>query len=196
MSAEERESLTKSLFSDYIASPNINEALAAAQELLVPDFAKTLVIIGCEKAFDCLEEKEQNAIVEVMVELTKRGAIPKDALIDGIGEMTSMLEDLALDFPSATRILGRTLGLAAADGLVGLDVVVGQAEGTESAEPRRAFIAAALRAAKEKNGADGLTKLCTGLKFGAALEHDPEFDGELPSAAEFLDSQGLQGVPL
>jgi hypothetical protein len=43
LSPEERESLGKSLFSDYISSPNVDEAVGTAQELEAPGFMPKLV---------------------------------------------------------------------------------------------------------------------------------------------------------
>ena len=46
LSPEERESLGKSLFSDYLCSPDLEEAVGTAQELEAPGFMPKLVQVG------------------------------------------------------------------------------------------------------------------------------------------------------
>ena len=46
LSPEERESLGKSLFTDYLSAPNLEEAVGTAQELEAPGFMPKLVQVG------------------------------------------------------------------------------------------------------------------------------------------------------
>lgn len=149
--------------------------------------------IGLEKAFDTVNEKEQLVLVDLIAALAQRGVVPADDLREGVSILTEQLADIALDIPSAPRLLGRLLGAAAASGLLGLDVVAAQATPVESAEPRRVFVAAALAAVQQGGGDAKLKALVAdgGMKLEHLIAHDPEFDGDLPTAADFLRCQGL-----
>lgn len=50
--------------------------------------------------------------------------------------------------------------------------------------------------AQESGGDERLVELCkeAGLGAGELLAHDPEFDGDMPPVAEFLEKEGLQAV--
>ncbi|GAB4821712.1 hypothetical protein N2152v2_008758 [Parachlorella kessleri] len=195
LSDEQRESLGKSLFSDYLSSPSVDEAVATAQELDVGGFMPKLVQIGLEKAFDTPDTKQQLAVADLLAALAARGVLSADDLREGCGPLLEALEDISLDTPSAPRLLGRLLGSAAASGMLGLDFVVKTAQGVESAEPRRNFVAAALLAVKESGGEEKLVSLAKEGGFSAdLLKHEAEFDGEMPEPAEFLKDQGLEAV--
>lgn len=190
--------MARSIFTDYLSSPSIDEAVGAAQELEAPGFAPHLVQIGLEKAFDVVGDGEQTLIIDLLSALASRGVLNGEDVRDGVGALTETLEDIALDIPSAPRLLGHLLGSVAAGGLVSLGEVGRQASSIESAEPRRAFVAAALKAVQETSGSAKLTQLCkdSALDGNALLAADPEFDPDLPDVATFLKQQGLQAVPL
>lgn len=149
--------------------------------------------IGLEKAFDALTERDQSALVGLLVSLSQRGVLGGDDLKEGTAALLEGLEDIALDIPAAPRLLGRLLGSAAAGGLLGLDWAAKAVGGVESAEPRRGFVAAALTAVQEVGGEAKLAELAAEAKLDlpALLASDPEFDGPMPSPAEFLQQQGL-----
>ena len=155
--------------------------------------ALLLLQIGLEKAFDAMTEKEQLALVDLLAALAARGVLGADDLKDGTAALVGGLEDLALDIPAAPRLLGRLLGAAAAGGLLGLDWAAKAVGEVESAEPRRGFAAAMLRAVQEAGGDERLQQLVAEAKLDLPklLVSDPEFDGEMPSPAEFLQQQGL-----
>ncbi|KAI3428363.1 hypothetical protein D9Q98_006743 [Chlorella vulgaris] len=196
LSDDERQSLGKSLFSDYLSSPDLDEAVGTAQELEAPGFQHKLVQIGLEKAFDAMTEKEQLSLVDLLAALAARGVLAADDLKQGTAALLEQLEDLALDIPSAPRLLGRLLGAAAAGGLLGLDWVAGAASGCESAEPRRAYVAAVLKAVAEAGGEEQLVAACGEAKLDLAslLAFDAEFDGDLEAPADFLRAQGLPAI--
>lgn len=152
--------------------------------------------IGLEKAFDAMTEKEQLSLVDLLAALAARGVLAADDLKQGTAALLEQLEDLALDIPSAPRLLGRLLGAAAAGGLLGLDWVAGAASGCESAEPRRAYVAAVLKAVAEAGGEEQLVAACGEAKLDLAslLAFDAEFDGDLEAPADFLRAQGLPAI--
>jgi hypothetical protein len=53
LSDDERQSLGKSLFSDYLSSPDLDEAVGTAQELEAPGFQHKLVQVGGRGWLDC-----------------------------------------------------------------------------------------------------------------------------------------------
>lgn len=197
LSDDERVSLGKSLFTDFMSSGDVAEAVAAAQELVVPGFGRSLVRIGIEKAFDALNEIEQSAIVGLIITLAAaESAVTPADVRAAVEEFCGPLEDISLDIPSAPRVLGRILGLMASRDLMGLDVVAAQAGNIEGAEPRRGFVAAALLAVK---GAAGEPRMLELVKDGQVdvpklFEHDAEFEGHLSGAQEFAKEQGLSAV--
>jgi len=197
LSDDERVSLGKSLFTDFMSSGDVAEAVAAAQELVVPGFGRSLVRIGIEKAFDALNEIEQSAIVGLIITLAAaESAVTPADVRAAVEEFCGPLEDISLDIPSAPRVLGRILGLMASRDLMGLDVVAAQAGNIEGAEPRRGFVAAALLAVK---GAAGEPRMLELVKDGQVdvpklFEHDAKFEGHLSGAQEFAKEQGLSAV--
>jgi translation initiation factor 4G len=130
------------------------------------------------------------------------------ALREGLAKSVGGLEDLALDVPKAPALLGGLLGAALGAGLgpdapaepaLSLSDLTALVEPIESAEPRRALVAAALSAAAAALG--GTDKLASaaaaaGWTAGPTLVFDAEFDGEMEGAAEFLTGAGLGGVPV
>lgn len=141
-----------------------------------------------------MAEKDALALVDLLAALAARGVLGADDLKEGTAALVGGLEDIALDIPAAPRLLGRLLGAAAAGGLLGLDWAAKAVGGVESAEPRRGFVAATLRAVQDAGGDDKLQQLVgeAGLDLPKLLEADPEFDGaDVLPPAEFLRQQGL-----
>ena len=195
---EDRESLTKSLFTDFISSGDFNEALATAQELITPGFGSTFVRIGIEKAFDTLSATEQVSIATMIVDLTEKKAITAADLESGVNLFTADLGSLSMDVPKAPLVLGLVMGGAASRALLGVEVIAAQAGGVEDAEPRRAFVVAAFNAVKETQGEDGLVAAvkAAGVDIVQLLEKDAEFESHLSSGSEFVEEQGLSGLVL
>lgn len=197
LSPEDRESLAKSLFSDFISSRDLAEAVASAQELVVPGFGPVLARVGLQKAFDSLNEGEQTAIAGLIVDLAAAGAVAPADVAAAVDKFVVELEDLYLDMPTAPKVMGGVMGAAGARGLLGLDAVATQAEmAAEATEPRRVFLAAALLAFQEAQGVDKTAAAikAAGMDLAALLERDAEFEGHLPAGAVFAKEAGLEAL--
>jgi len=220
---DQRASLAKSVFSDFLASRDAAEAASAAAELLAgapPAFGADLVRAGVARMFD-EPDPASGAAVGALVAALAAGGLPglppaaaplaaahPASLREGLAKAVGGLEDLALDVPKAPSLLGGLLGAALGAGLgpggpptpaLSLADLSDLVSPIESAEPRRALVAAALQAAASALG--GVDKLAaaaaaSGWSAGPALAFDEEFDGEMPSAAEFLEGAGLGAVPV
>ncbi|KFM25979.1 Eukaryotic translation initiation factor isoform 4G-1 [Auxenochlorella protothecoides] len=193
---ERRESLAKSIFTDFLADGNFGEALAAAQDLAVPGFMRRLAEIGLARAYDARTEEEWRAVVDLMVRLGAAGQVPGADLGAAVAGLAPRLEDDAMDFRFAPAVLGTLLGRAAAGKQLGLDALDAAAGAVESAAPRRGLVAATLCALRDEAGAERLVPAVAeaGLDLAALLASDPEFDGELLEPAAFLAAQGLDGL--
>ncbi|RMZ56687.1 hypothetical protein APUTEX25_002776, partial [Auxenochlorella protothecoides] len=193
---ERRESLAKSIFTDFLADGNFGEALAAAQDLAVPGFMRRLAEIGLARAYDARTEEEWRAVVDLLVRLGAAGQVPGADLGAAVAGLAPRLEDDAMDFRFAPAVLGTLLGRAAAGKQLGLDALAAAAGAVESAAPRRGLVAATLCALRDEAGAERLVPAVAeaGLDLAALLASDPEFDGELLEPAAFLAAQGLDGL--
>ena len=110
-----------------------------------------------------------------------------------------------LDVPKAPELLGRFVGAAAAacsssggGGSFSLAALGELLEGAEGAEAKRGFGAAAFKAyAAAAGGQDKLAEAvkAAGLK-GDALFAADEFDGDLPSVADWLKAEGFESLGL
>jgi hypothetical protein len=110
-----------------------------------------------------------------------------------------------LDVPKAPELLGRFVGGAAAacsssssGGSFSLASLGPLLEGAEGAEAKRAFAVATFKAYAAAGG--GQEKLAealgsAGLKAEALFAAD-EFDGDLPSVADWLKAEGYAGLGL
>ena len=75
LTPEQRESLGKSLFSDFLSSPSVDEAVGTAQELEAPGFLPKLVQLGLEKVFEVQTAREQGVLVDLLCALAARGVL-------------------------------------------------------------------------------------------------------------------------
>jgi hypothetical protein len=110
-----------------------------------------------------------------------------------------------LDIPKAPELLGRFVGSAAAacsssgsGGTFSLAALSQLLEGAEGAEAKRAFGSATFTAyAAAAGGKDQLAEAvkASGLK-GDALFAADEFDGDLPSVADWLKAEGFESLGL
>lgn len=103
-----------------------------------------------------------------------------------------------LDVPKAPQLLGQLVGAAAAASALPLSVLPQLLEGAEGAEAKRNFAEAAFKAAAAGlGGGAGVGKACAaaGIKAGELFAAD-EFDGDLPSVADWLKAAGFASVPL
>ncbi len=101
---ERRESLAKSIFTDFLADGNFGEALAAAQDLAVPGFMRRLAEIGLARAYDARTEEEWRAVTESPARFLEFWTL-KEAYLKALG----------LGLPGGLRSLDCT-GLAPAGG--------------------------------------------------------------------------------
>lgn len=179
-----------------MSSRNINEAVAAAQELLIPGFAPSLVRIGIDKAFDSADSGEQNAIAGLIVDLTSRGCFNSEDVSAATEEFIPDLEDISLDVPAAPRVLGLIIGGCADKGVFGLDILANKLPNIEGAEPRRNVLISALKNIKDVSGEDKMVALAKqgGLDVLKLCEHDVEFEPHLSDAKSFIQEEGLAAL--
>lgn len=184
------------MYSDYLSSRNINEATAAAQELLVPGFGPVLVKIGMTKAFDAVNSAEQDVIAGLIVDLASRECLNPRDIQSATEEFAPNLEDISLDVPSAPRVIGIMLGGCVDKGLLGIDVVAAQAGLIEGAEARRNLFSAALKAVRDASGEDKMISLVKNGEVDVLtlLQHDAEFEPHLPDAAAYVRDEGLSSL--
>lgn len=186
-------SLGKSLFTDYLSSNDVNEAIAAAQELVIPGFGKTLVDIGIKRAFDSLNATEQDQICEILSELGSRKILSGDDISSTVSRHCTILEDTMLDIPLAPRVLGTLMGNAIVKNVVDIALLGEQASSVEGAEPRRLLTATALNVIKAVKGEELMVSLVkeASMNIPKLLERDEEMESYLPTLKEFAAEQGL-----
>lgn len=184
------------MFTDYLSSKDLNEAIAAAQELAIPGFGKVLVDLGINRAYDSLNSVEQDHICDLVVELIAKGVFSADDLMAAVGEHAAILEDLMLDIPAAPKVLGRMMGLAISKHLCNVADVDKQASSIEAAEPRRGLIAAALVTIKDAMGENEMVDMVkkSGMDVQKQFERDEEIESYLPTLKEFAKDQGLEAL--
>ena len=193
MSDEDRLSLGKSLFTDFLSSDNVSEAVSAAQELVVPGFGFILADTGINRAYETLSIAEQAKISSLLVELVAHGAISIDDLVNAVAQQAKILDDTMLDVPSAPKILGEIMGGSIAKKLTSIDNLLEQAQGIEGAEARRGLIVGALTQIRSLNGENDMieTVKSGNVNMAAICQRDDEIESYLPDTTEFLRESGL-----
>lgn len=151
------------------------------------------VVAGIEEVFDALRDKDEAALLQLLVNLVKQQAVQVAEFTAGLKNFTATLEDFTMDIPKAPGVLGRAVGMAAAEGLVPLTVLSELLEGTEGAEGKRKLAAAAFKAVSAAGGEGKLKELAAGVPVADLLKAD-EFDGDLPSVADWAKKEGLAGA--
>lgn len=143
-----------------------------------------------------MKESEQNAIIEVIVEMASQGPLSGDDIATAVSVDAEQLEDISLDIPAAPKVLGRLLGLSSVKGILKVGLVGALAGNVESAEPRRAFVSSCLSAIKEEKGEETLVGMVrdSGMDVGKLFEHDAEFENHLVNGETFAHEQGLLAV--
>lgn len=186
----------KSLYTDFVSSNDVAEAVASAQELVIPGFGKTLVEIGINRAYDSPNPSEQLKICDVIVELVGNGVITAEEAMSAVKCHTENLEDTVLDVPAAPKVLGHIIGVSVAKGVSGINALDEQAQAVEGAEPRRGLVAATLQAVKENLGEEKMVAIVksSNMDLRALLDRDPEIESYLPGLEEFAATVGLQAV--
>ncbi len=193
LSEEDRASYSQSVFTDFLSSGSLKDAVAAAQELVIPGFGPTLVSIGVNRAYDTLHADEQAKICSLIVELVAHNVIAISDVLSTVETQTKALDDTMLDVPAAPKILGDILGAALAKDMLQAAVLgtLSSPEAIEGAEARRGLLAAALQQVKAARGEQEMKDAVAGLDILALMAKDDEVEGYLPDTATFLAEQGL-----
>jgi len=188
----DRESLTKSLFSDYLATKDDGEAVETALELVAgpPGSASALVDVGLDRMLDAATEADSNAVSALLLTLLAAGAVDGAAFADALGPRAAALADIALDAPKAPALISGLLGGAIAAGKVDGTQFGEMVEGAEGGEARRDLVEIV---AKATVAAGGDAKAAVeGLDLEALLKADEEIDPpDLEPVAAFLKRAGL-----
>jgi translation initiation factor 4G len=193
LSEEDRASYSQSVFTDFLSSASVKDAVAAAQELVIPGFGPTLVDIGVNRAYDTPHADEQAKICSLVVELVAHKVIAISDVLSTVETQTKSLDDTMLDVPAAPKILGDILGAALAKDMLEAAVLgmLAAPEAIEGAEARRGLLAAALQQVKAARGEQEMKDAIAGLDIVGLMAKDDEIEGYLPSTAEFLAEQAL-----
>uniref|UniRef100_A0A383WGA1 MI domain-containing protein n=1 Tax=Tetradesmus obliquus TaxID=3088 RepID=A0A383WGA1_TETOB len=204
LAAEDVDSKAKSFLREYVSIGDGKEARLCLKELRdapkagdVPDL-RGVVEAALAELFDAQSDKAAAALLELLVALIKEKLLTEAESVEGLKASTSILGDLALDVPKAPQLLGQLVGAAAAASALPLSVLPQLLEGAEGAEAKRNFAEAAFKAAAAGLGGEaGVGKACAaaGIKAGELFAAD-EFDGDLPSVADWLKAAGFASVPL
>jgi hypothetical protein len=70
--------------SDAAFGVKADEWGCVAQELNAPEFMPKLVELGFSVMFDCIKEKEQVGLIDLLIKLAKEGTISKEHLCEGL----------------------------------------------------------------------------------------------------------------
>lgn len=196
LSEEDRASYSQSVFTDFLSSDSVKDAVAAAQELVIPGFGPTLVRIGINRAYDTPHAAEQAKICSLITELVAHKVIAINEVLSTVETQTQSLDDTMLDVPAAPKILGDILGAALAKDMMQGAVLgaLASPEAIEGAEARRGLLAAALLQVKAARGEQEMKNAVAGLDILALMAKDDEIEGYLPDTATFLAEQGLDGL--
>ncbi|GAX74020.1 hypothetical protein CEUSTIGMA_g1470.t1 [Chlamydomonas eustigma] len=197
LTEEELKRKTESLLQEYLSTLDKAEALACVRELSAPSFMSQLVETGLTMMMNCMKDKEVSALEELMLHMHAQGLITRDDVISGLATFTVQLEDISLDFPKATSILGNFAGSAVLQTIMALDALPQLLEGDYSVEPKREFAAAVFKRVKSQAGEDGLVEMCAKSEVHVAtfLTADA-MDGDVDSVEVFLKKESLTCIPL
>ncbi|KAG2498818.1 hypothetical protein HYH03_003011 [Edaphochlamys debaryana] len=195
LSDEELLRKAQNLYQEFCSTLDKGEATTCVRELGAQHLAK-VVEIGLDQVFNSLKEKEQDALLDLLLALHEAGAISSAHMVEALTTYTTQLEDLSMDVPKAPLLLGRFYGSCVSRGIAGLDLLPQLMEGDASVEPKRKFSGAAFKTLRAAKGDAGLGDLCkeAGLAAGGFLEADPEFDKDEPKLEEWLKAEGLAGI--
>ena len=171
LSDDDRASYSQSVFTDFLSSDSVSDAVSAARELVIPGFGPVLVEIGINRAYDTPQAAEQAKICGLIVELVANKVVTVD---DVLSTTETQAKSLAKGLLQAA-VLG---ALASPDAI-------------EGAEARRGLLAAALNQVKAAHGEQAMVEAVAGLDIAALMAKDEEFEGHLESTEEFLSSSGL-----
>ncbi|GIL98523.1 hypothetical protein Vretimale_3893, partial [Volvox reticuliferus] len=195
LSDEEVIRKAQNLYQEFTSTLDKAEATTCVREL-GPNHLAKVVEIGLDQIFNSLKEKEQDALLDLILHLHEAGAITSANVVDALVTFTTQLEDLSMDVPKAPLLLGRFYGSCVSRNIASLDLLPQLMEGDASVGPKRRFSSAAFKVLRSVKGDQGLAKLCNevGLAAGAFLAEDPEFDQDEPALAAWLKAEGLAGI--
>ena len=201
LSDADRASLSKSLYSDYLATASLTDAEATAKELVEgapSSFPADLVATGIDRAFDEPKPEDAASVASLVGALVAGGAVPAGAFVEGIRRYTETIDDLALDVPKAPALLGAAIGAALAGGAIDGSALASLLEGVESVDAKRDVVASALAAVAKSDGGDAaVAAAASAADLPALLQADPEFDPpDTPSVESFLKGKGLAAAIL
>jgi hypothetical protein len=188
----DRESLTKSLFSDYLATKDDGVAVETALALVAgpPGSASALVDVGLDRMLDAATEADSNAVSALLLTLLAAGAVDGAAFADALGPRAAALADIALDAPKAPALISGLLGGAIAAGKVDGTQFGEMVEGAEGGEARRDLVEIVATATVAAGG--DAKAAVEGLDLEALLMADEEIDPpDLEPVAAFLKRAGL-----
>ena len=198
LSDDDRASYSQSVFTDFLSSDSVSDAVSAARELVIPGFGPVLVEIGINRAYDTPQAAEQAKICGLIVELVANKVVTVDDVLATTETQAKSLDDTMLDVPAAPKILGYIIGGALAKGLLQAAVLgaLASPDAIEGAEARRGLLAAALNQVKAAHGEQAMVEAVAGLDIAALMAKDEEFEGHLESTEDFLSSSGLAAMIL
>ncbi|PNH12771.1 Eukaryotic initiation factor iso-4F subunit p82-34 [Tetrabaena socialis] len=184
----------QSLFEEFVNTLDKAEATTCVREL--GSHLAKVVELGLDFMLNSLKDKEQDALLDLLLHVHEAGAITSEHVVDALTTFTTQLEDLSMDIPKAPQLLGRFYGSCVCRSIASLDLLPQLMEGDASVEPKRRFSGSAFKAIRAAKGDPGLASLCkdVGLAAGSFLASDPEFDKDEPALEAWLKAEGLTGI--
>jgi translation initiation factor 4G len=194
LTEEQRDTKAKGLFSEYLGSADVQEAVTCAQEICTDEFRPKLLQMAIDQLYESMKPREHEMLAELMAQFQVQKVVSQQQLLDAVSEQTTALEDLSLDVPQAPKLLGLLVGQAVAAGALQLTALPNMLDGVESAKPKREFVAATLQRLKAKAGEAKMADQVKAAKLDlqSTLKADPEFDGNMPEVSKFLAQEGLK----
>ena len=196
LSEEELKRKTGVLLEEYLANSDDKEAVLTVQELNAPEFMSQLVYMALEKLLDVLRPRDQQLVVQLVAVLFAGGMLTKEDVSSGFMTFGEALEDLAVDYPMAPKLLGAFMGRLVAEGALSMGLLNDILERLSYCSQRREFAAAVFQACRAKGGDAVVSQKCreSAISAGVLLKHDPEMDGKMDEVEVFLKAEGLAGV--
>jgi len=166
--AEQVEQKINSFIDEYATVGDISEALLCIADLIArtPDKGETKNAIAkalVDYVVNVSSAKIADAIGKLLAACFTSGGFETSTLEMAIGDVVSMLDDVAIDVPMAPKLLAKVVAKVVAANAVALDFITAAGSGIEDVMYRREFCGAALVELKEVKYA--------GLKPGALDLH-------------------------
>ena len=166
--AEQVEQKINSFIDEYATVGDISEALLCIADLIArtPDKEETKNAIAkalVDYVVNVSNAKIADAVGKLLAACFTSGGFDTSTLEMSIGDVVSMLDDVAIDVPMAPKLLAKVVAKVVAANAVALDFITAAGSGIEDVMYRREFCGAALVELKESN--------YPGLKPGALDLH-------------------------